>query len=556
LFVKKSWNTKEKKRHYQYHIAESYREPETGKNKHNYILNISQLPMHVIEAIDQSLKHGQTMTGPEVRVEAGDNVRGAGLLTIHRMWQQEKMNRVLKGLSAAEKKSVELMVVQRILEPGSKLSLQETMRDTIFKEVWADNRFDEDELYAAMDSLHDNFYTVQKALRKNHSSEAVMVLYDITSTYFEGTEAEDAEYGHSRDKRWDRYQIVIGLVCTGEGLPLAVEVWPGNTTDKTTVTERIEVLQKQFGITKAVFVGDAGMYTEANIEEIIAAGFDYILKPEWHTQRKQLEKQLPLQQELFDRGMVEWVEDGVRYVGYYSEARRERALQQRSEGMIEAEETLHRLAHNAARGRYYSWTRLREKVNDLLEYCGVKGLYSVRIKALEDHSDPEGKARLELCFERDQEAIALQEKIEGMYIIETSLDREEYSPEQIEKAYKNLQLVERAFRNIKSFLSIRPVFHYRRRRIRAHVLICFLAYYLVKKIELECRAHGITRECVPMIRDWDKLELSSFTVTVGEHSSSEWQWSLGKIGLGIKKQIEKLGWWRSIEQHRRSLLKS
>ena len=244
MFVKKSWNTKEKKRHYQYHIAESYREPGTGKNKHNYILNISQLPMHVIEAIDQSLKHGQTMTGPEVRVEAGDNVRGAGLLAIHRMWQQEKMNRVLKGLSAAEKKSVELMVVQRILEPGSKLSLKETMRDTIFKEVWADNRFDEDGLYAAMDRLHDNFYTVQKALRKNHSGEAVMVLCYITSTYFECTKAEDVEYGHSRDKRWDRYQIVIGLVCTGEGLPLAVEVWPGNTTDKTTVTERIKVLQK------------------------------------------------------------------------------------------------------------------------------------------------------------------------------------------------------------------------------------------------------------------------------------------------------------------------
>jgi len=224
--------------------------------------------------------------------------------------------------------------------------------------------------------------------------------------------------------------------------------------------------------------------------------------------------------------------------------------------MIEAEEALYRLAHSAARGRYYSWTRLREKVNDLLEYCGVKGLYTVRIKPLEAQSDPEEKARLELCFERDQEAIALQEQIGGMYIIQTSLDREEYSPEQIEKAYKNLQLVERAFRNIKSFLSIRPVFHYRRRRIRAHVLICFLAYYLVKKIELECRACNITRECVPMLRDWDKLKLSSFTVTVGEHSSSEWQWSLGKTGKGIKAQIEKLGWWRSIEQYRRSLLKS
>ena len=556
MFVKKSWNTKEKKRYVQHHIVESYRDSKTGTNKHRYLLNISSLPQHVIDAIDQSFKQGKTITGPQVSIKTGDCLKGAGLLAVHRMWKQEKIDRALIGLTPAEKKSVELMVCQRIFQPGSKLSLQDTMRDTLFKEAWAKNRFDEDVLYDVMDVMHKNFYTIQEALRGKMEDCPVMLLYDITSTYFEGTKAEEGEYGHSRDKRWDRYQIVIGLVCSGEGLPLAIEVWPGNTADKTTVAGRIRVLKERFGIEKAIFVGDAGMYTEANVEEILTAGFDYILKPEWHTQKQQLERQLPMQQELFDHGSVEWIEDGVRYVGYFSEPRKERAATQREEGMQEAESELNRLAHIAAKGSYYSWTRLREKVNELLKSCGVKGLYTVDISPLEPGKDPEQKARLALRYELDAEALALSVATDGMYVVQTSLKKADYSADQIEEAYKKLQLVERAFRNIKSFLDIRPVYHYKRRRVRAHVLICFLAFYLVKKVELECRPCGITEEVTPLLRDWNKLQLVSFTVTVGEHIRSEWQWSLGPIGEGIKAQIEKLGWWRSIDRYRHSLFKS
>lgn len=556
MFVKKSWNTKEKKRYYQFHIVESYRDKNTGKNKHRYLLNISKLPMHVIEAIDLSLKQGKTVIGPKVNIKAGDCLRGAGALAIHRMWKKTNIDRALKGLSVEKKKSVQLMAIQRILKPGSKLSLKRTLKDTIFKEVWSDKRFDEDELYEVMDDLNENFYTIQEALRKTNDDQPVMLLYDITSTYFEGTKADDGEYGHSRDKRWDRYQIVIGLVCTGEGLPLAIEVWPGNTTDKTTVSERVSFLKERFGIKRAIFVGDSGMYTSANIEEIISSGFDYILKPEWHKQKQQLEKQLPFQQELFACGNVEWVEDGVRYLGYYSQARKERSARQREEGMIKAEEGLQKIGQTAARGRYYSWTRLREKINDLLDYCGVKGLYDVCIRNLDTVTDPEQKARLELEFERDQEAIEQQKAVDGMYILQTSLDASKYNSEQIEASYKKLQGVELAFRNIKSFLGIRPIYHYKRRRVRAHVLICFLAYYLLKKIELECREHNITQEIAPLLRYWDNLQLVSFSVTVGEHSSSEWQWSLGTMGEEIKGQLETIGWWRSLDKYRCSLLNS
>ena len=226
----------------------------------------------MIDAIDQSFKQGKTVTGPQVSIKTGDCLKGAGLLAIHRMWKQEKMDQILIGLTPEAKQSVQLMVCQRILQPGSKLSLKETLKSTLFKEAWSKNRFDEDVLYAVMDVMNENFYTIQEALRGKSESSPVMLLYDITSTYFEGTKAEDGAYGHSRDKRWDRYQVVIGLVCTAEGLPLAIEVWPGNTADKTTVSGRLRVLKERFGIAKAVFVGDAGMYTEANVVEILSAG--------------------------------------------------------------------------------------------------------------------------------------------------------------------------------------------------------------------------------------------------------------------------------------------
>jgi len=556
LFVKKSWNTKEKKPYVQHHIVESYRDRDTKESKHRYLLNISDLPEHVINAIDQSFKQGKSIIESKVSIKTGDCSKGAGLLAIHRMWKQEKMDRLLVGLTPEKKKSVELMVCQRILQPGSKLSLKETLRCTLFREAWSKNRFDEEVFYTVMDVLNENFYSIQEALREKSGAIPVMLFYDISSTYFEGTQAEEGEYGYSRDKRWDKYQVVIGLVCTGEGLPLAIEVWPANTADKTTVTGRIRVFQERFGIKKAVFVGDAGMYTQANVEEILKAGFDYILKPEWHTQKQQLERQLPMQQELFDEGHVEWVENGVRYVGYFSEPCKERAAKQREEGILEAEAELNQLSRIAAKGNYYSWTRLREKVNDLLESCVVKGLYTITIDPLDENKDPEQKTRLALSYTLNPEELTLKVATDGMYILQTSLDDTVYSAAEIDESYKKLQLIERAFRNIKSFLKIRPIFHYKNRRVRAHVLICFLAYYLVKKMELECRSCGITEEVVPLLRSWNDLQLVSLTVTAGEHSRSEWQWSLGPIGEAIQGQIETLGWWRSIDKLRHSLFKS
>jgi len=565
MFVKHSWFQRGDKKYDQYHIAEAYWDKEKQQSRHKLLMNITELPDHVIEAIKESLKKGEKVTSDDVKLETGDTLRGAGLLSLYRAWQHEGMEQALSELTEAERQSVLTMTAGRVFDPGSKLALKRQFKDTLLARVFSKKRLDEDELYHVMDKLNENFYSIQEKLQGDET-EPTLFLYDITSTYFEGTDAEEGEYGYSRDKRWDRHQIVVGLVTDEEGVPQALEVWKGNTADRSTVIEQIRQLNERFEINRAVFVGDKGMYSQAGIEEILQSGLDYILGLEWHKQKKKLEELTPAQKSLFDkRGAVEWTEEDeqgrqVRYVGCVSEGGKKRARKRRLAKMSEVEEELDHLQGTASSGAYYSWARLREKVNGILKEAGVKGLYEVEIEPLveeEDSSDPgpEEKTKLELSYERDEEAIERRERTEGKYLLETTLS-EDYSPKKVESIYKRLQNVERAFKNIKSFLHIRPVYHYKRRRVRAHVLICFLGYYLVKKMELELREEGVEGEVVPLLRGWDKLRLVEQTLKVGDHKRKEWQWSLGEMGEEIKEQIQEAGWWRSISAYQRSLINS
>lgn len=563
MFVKHSWFERGDKRYDQYHIAQAYWDKEKKQSRHKLLMNITKLPDHVIEAIDESLKKGEKITSEDVEVKTKDTLRGAGILSFYRAWRHAGMDKALGDLTKAQRQSVLAMTAGRVFDPSSKLALKRGLNDTLLARVFSKNRLDEDELYGVMDELEDNFYSIQESLT-GKDPEPTLFLYDTTSTYFEGTDAEEGKYGYSLDKRWDRHQIVVGLVTDQQGLPKALEVWKGNTADRSTVADQVRGLSERFDLNRAVFVGDKGMYSQAGIEEILDSGLDYLLGTEWHTQKEKLEEMTPTQRSLFDKqGVVQWTETNeegrrVRYVGCVSEGGKKRAKKRRVAKMSEVEEQLDHLKETASSGRYYSWTRLREKVNEILVKAGVKDLYQVEIEPVKevDSPHPEEKTKLELTYKRNHEAIEKRESTEGKYLLETTLSEEDYSPEEVEGLYKSLSQVENAFRNIKSFLKIRPVYHYKRRRVRAHVLICFLGYYLVKKMELELREQGFTGEVIPLLRDWDKLRLVEHTLKVGDHKRSEWGWSLGEIGQQIKEQIQEVSWWRSITAYRRSLINS
>lgn len=544
MFVKHNWNVQNGKRYDSYHVVESYKD-EDGKTRHNYLVNLTGLPQHAIDAIATALDNDADLEDIDlISCQRGDSLRGAGQLLVWRAWKKTEMDRVLSELSAAQRRSVFAMTAGRITDPCSKLSLKQKVADTFWARMWPKNRLDEDQLYEVMDGLDENFAGIQKKLARRHSGQNRLYLYDTTSTYFEGRKAEGAEYGHSKDHRWDRKQVVIAVVTTAEGLPLGVEVWPGSTNDVKTVRRQVKILQERFEVKEAVFVGDTGMYSEQNLEDIADAGYDYIIGLRWRRERELLSDMAPKQLGLFDRqGVYEWEKDGVRYVGCRSEQRRWRAARRRREATKSARDEMQRLKQTASSGAYYSERRLWQKVQNMLEEKGVSDLWEVDVEPIEGQAEveKEQKTRLHLQYRLQKEALRRRKRIEGKYVLATTVEAAESDPDQIVATYKRLSEVEKGFRHLKSYLKIRPVYHWKWRRIRAHVLICFLSYFLVKWIELDLRQRGIEQRVERVIERWDKRELQERYLKTEHKTLRDYGWGDGEIGRSVAAEIREAG---------------
>lgn len=537
MFVKHNWNVQNGKRYDSYHVAESYRD-EDGVVRHNYLMNLNPLPQHAIDALDVALDNDPDLEDVDlISCHRGDSLRGAGQLLVWRAWKKSQMDRVLSRLSEAQRRSVFAMACGRITDPCSKLALKEKVADTFWARMWPNSRLDEDQLYMAMDALDENWRDIQKKIARRHASDTRLYLYDTTSTYFEGREAEGAEYGKSKDHRWDRRQVVIGVVTTGEGIPLGVEVWPGNTNDVSTVRRQVEILREEFGVEEAVFVGDKGMYSEQNLEDIADASYDYIIGLGWRRQQELLREMAPEQLGLFDRqGLYEWQEDGVRYVGCRSEQRRWRAARRRREATKSARDEMERLKRTAFDGAYYTERRLWQKVQNMLEKKGVGELWKVDVEPLEEVENQQ-KVRLKLKFRLRKEALRHRKRTEGKYVLATTVEKAHSDPAQIVADYKRLMEVESGFRHIKSYLKVRPIYHWKWRRIRAHVLVCFLSYYLVKCIELQLREAGIEERVETLIERWDKRELQERYLDTEQQTLRDYGWGEGQIGRSVAAEI-------------------
>ena len=547
MFVKKNVKKDGEKKWTYYHIVESYKDSE-GVTRHNYLANISALPEKDVQAIKKYLRGELAPKDQAGKVEQGDCLRGAGQVAIWRAWKKSGLLEVLREyLTEAQCLSVFAMTASRICDPCSKLALKDGCADTLWARRMRDNRVDEDTLYEVMDGLESSFEDIQRTLAHSQSDGPMLMLYDTTSTYFEGTDADNAEYGFSKDKRFDRYQIIVAMVCGRDGRPLAVELWPGSTTDVETVQTQIDLLRKRFGIEKGVFVGDNGMYSEVNLDYIAEKGFSYIIGGEYHKKKELLCSMSEGQRELFiEEGIYEWVEGDVRYIGCYSECRRHRDSERRKKAMEQVEEELSRLKKTASSGRYYSKERLWAKVDGILKDKKVKSLWNIKLEPLQEAEDDQQKILIELTFSKNEVELKKREAMDGCYVLQTTADPEDMEPEEVVKSYKSLQKVERSFRTIKSFIKIRPIYHRLWGRIRAHVLICFLAYYLSWWMRRELKAQGITTELPTVLNRWDQLYLSEMKVQTDGDNITQWNWSLGEEGIKIKEEIEQAGLWKSI----------
>jgi transposase len=364
------------------------------------------------------------------------------------------------------------MIVGRVVYAGSKLALSNQWKNTALWELCGvDGPVDvEAHCYLPMDRLLERQRAIQRTLASKHLQNGHLVLYDITSTYFEGAylESQIVLFGYNRDGKKGHEQVVLGLLCNAQGCPVGVEVFAGNTQDASTVVAKIQELRRDYGLKEVTFVGDRGMVTQANADQLSQVEGLHTISALTHRQILALVERKVIQAELFDEQRIAEVSDPDKPTQRYCLCRnpqsgaRETATRQR---LLEC--TREALDKIVARKKKGSTERLSAQVGKILARYKMGKFVEWQIQT----------GRLKWQF---KEAHIEQEKLfDGCYIVSATVPKEQMNQDAVVQTYKNLSVVEQAFRNLKTVsLEIRPVYHKKDDRIRSHVLLCVLAFYL------------------------------------------------------------------------------
>ncbi|MEK6608672.1 MAG: IS1634 family transposase [Myxococcota bacterium] len=370
------------------------------------------------------------------------------------------------------------MLAARILDPRSKLATAQSLRDetlhSTLGEVLGVQAADEDDLYAAMDWLLGQQHRIETALAKRHLREGTLVLYDVSSTYFEGRHCPLARIGYSRDGKKGTLQIVFGLLCDAEGRPVAVEVFEGNTGDPTTLAPQLRKLRERFALRRIVLVGDRGMITDARIRDQLrpVPGLDWITA----LRAKAIQSLAAggsLQLSLFDDKDLAEITDaaypGERLVVCKNPLLAQESARKREDLLQSTERDLAKVtaATGRAKNRLKGAAAIGLRVGTVLGRFKVGKHFHVEIR-------DDGVA-----YRRDDESIAREAALDGIYVVRTNVGADRLAAPEVVRTYKRLSTVERAFRSTKTVdLRVRPIHHRDADRVRAHVLLCMLAYYV------------------------------------------------------------------------------
>jgi len=465
-------------------LRESFRE--NGKVHNRTIANLSHWPQAKIDALRAVLK-GATV-GDAPLPQAFDIVRSrphGHIAAVLGSLRKLHLDHLLDQHDQRKRNLVLAMIVARVMEPASKLATSralhpDTLSSTLGQMLHLD-AITEDELYQSMDWLLPQQARIEDALAKRHLAEQSLVLYDLTSTYFEGRHCPLGKLGHSRDGQKSKLQIVFGLMTNAQGCPVSVEVYAGNTSDPKTVSDQVIKLRKRFGLQRVILIGDRGMITSARLREN--------LKPEsgieWITALrapaiKKLASAGVLQLSLFDsRDLAEITHPdfpGERLIACYNPLLAEERGRKRPELLTATEKELEKITVATCRKK----RPLRGKQNIGLRVGKVLNRFKMGKHFAVQITDDS------FTYQRKQANIKKEESLDGMYVIRTNVAAEALSSEQVVRNYKSLSGVERAFRSLKTVdLHVRPIFHRQPDRVRAHILLCTLAYY----VEWHMRQH-------------------------------------------------------------------
>jgi hypothetical protein len=457
-------------------LRRSYRED--GKTKKQTVANLSELSPEQVEQMRAVLRGERLFPAAQV-IEIVRSLPHGHVLAALGMARRIDLEGLLPRRGAERKHRLALaLVIARLLDPAAKLatarmlnagtachSLGETLN---LGEVSAR------ELYATLDWLGSEQAFIETTLARRHLYDGALLLYDVTSTYLEGRHCALARFGYSRDHRRDRPQLVIGLLCASDGCPVAVEVFEGNTADPATLAPQITRIRQRFGLRRVVMVGDRGLITEARVEQALRpAGLDWITALRAPAIQALATADGPLQLSLFDhRDMAEITSPdypGERLVVCRNPLLGEERARKRRELLDATEADLKRIQARVQRDKnpLRGEAAIGQAVGAVLGKRKMGKHFRISVTSTS------------LSVRRDDAAIAAEAALDGIYVLRTSLSAAQADAAATVRAYKSLARVERAFRCLKrTDLELRPVFHWTAPRVRAHVLLCMLAYYL------------------------------------------------------------------------------
>ena len=447
------------------------------KVRHETLGNLSHLPTEVIDLIRRALK-GETFVSAEESFECIRSLPHGHVAAVLGTIRELGLDKLVASRRSRMRDLVVAMIVARIIDPRSKLATARGLAEETAFSTLAETldivSAGEEELYAAMDWLLLRQSSIETRLAKRHLVDGALVLYDVTSSYFEGRTCPLARRGYSRDGKRGTLQIVIGLLCTCDGQPVAVEVFDGNTGDPTTVASQIEKIRERFGLSEVVLVGDRGMITNARIREDLAPvdGLRWITALRAPAIRSLLEEGA-LQLSLFDEVDLAEVtsEDypGERLIVCRNPLLATERARKRRELLEATEREFEKIVTATTRkaGRLSGTDKIALRVGQ------VRNKYKVGKHFEHEITDDSFR------YSRKIEQIEEEAMLDGFYVIRTNVGVETLGAEETVRVYKGLSVVERAFRSMKTLdLKIRPIHHRLAKRVRSHVFLCMLAYYV------------------------------------------------------------------------------
>ena len=436
------------------------------------LANLSHWPAQKIEALRRLLRD-ETLVSPQELFTTQQTLPHGHVQAVLGTIRKLGLEAMISAKRCRERDLVVAMITQRLLDPCSKLATTRAWHTTTLAEELGVQEATEDDLYQAMDWLLERKERIEQKLAGRHLANGCLVLYDVTSSYYEGRTCPLARFGHDRDGQKGRPIIVYGVMTDKEGCPISVQVYPGNTGDPKTVVDQVNKLRQKFGLSRVVLVGDRGMLTQPQINKIKQqSGWGWITALKSVAIRK-LVQQGSLQLSLLDeRNLAEITSPdypGERLMACHNPLLAEERERKRRELLEATEKGLTKIGKEVARRK----KKPLEAAEIGLKVGKVLGHYKMG-KHFE-YTIGEGSFQ----WKRQEDSIQQEAKLDGIYVLRTSESRERLSPEATVRSYKSLSEVERAFRCLKGMeLRVRPIHHRTEQRVPAHIFLCLLAYYV------------------------------------------------------------------------------